>query len=565
MSSVNRAILSKAWHLRGKTSLIQTTGQSMQPLIKAGMWLVVQPCSYRDVKPGDVGLFYQNSGLVAHRVIFKEKQLNEAYLGHKGDNAYGIVTVSSSCLMGKVIQIRIPQDAINLERGYWRIFNRLLGIYLNDLWKIKYWLEIGRLSNGSCFYLPFAAVNQRILQFILRAGCWRKIDKVPIWSQLACNCITPQFASPADWPTEEINWNNFLETIRTQNIQGLGYAYLKQHRARVPGKVISNLAKSTHAVGYRNHKILAELSHLVKALKKAGVEVILLKGVAFLASQLYSNIAHRKMCDIDLLIKKQDLAKAEHTLKSLDYLPIEVCVINQEWCRQYSIKIDYFKSGCVGHRVEIHWGFEQYDNPFPITYEEFWHRAKKLSLNGIPVLVLCYEDMLLHHCMHAIFQHCLRIDLRCWEDIARLTRQTLDWPQLIASARQYQIDRVLYVALCLAHRFGDAQIPQEVLGTLRRKCSRRLIRWTGKQVNPLQLQKNCPVLETWLRLMLIKGLPRKARYLSSVLFPSRGEFSLLQNFDPLSRWSYLKNYITFFLHNVLGKTLTKYRLTCQGK
>lgn len=563
--SVNKAVLSEVWRLRGKESLIQASGHSMQPLIKDGMWLEIRPCNHRDVEPGDIGLIQQKGGLVAHRIIFKEEQWNEIYLGHKGDNAYIIVTVPSSCLLGKVTKIKMSQDAIHLEQGYWRWINRLLGKYLNGLWRIKYWPVIGRLSSGLYFYLPFATINQRALQFILRAGCWWGIDKDPSWNRLVCNCITPQFASPADWPTEEIDWKNFLKIIQTQNINGLGYASLKQHRAKVPDKVILNLAKSTHAVGYRNHKILAELSRLLKALKDAGAEVILLKGVAFLASHLYSNIAHRKMCDIDLLIKKNDLTKAENTIRELGYLPVEDGGIHQEWYRQYSIKIDYLKSGRVGHRVEIHWGFERYDNPFPIPYVEFWQRAQKLDFNGIPVLVLSYEDMLLHHCIHAVFQHCLAIDLRCWADISRLTRVSLDWSQLLVSARQYQIDRVLYVALYLAHRFAGAQVPREILVTLRQACSRRLIRWLEKQVKPLQLKKNCPALETWWRLIFIKKGYRKIRYLRSVLFPSRGELCLLQNFDPLSRWSYFINLLIYYLDDVFGKTLTKYRLTWQEK
>ncbi len=138
MPNAKNDILITAWYQRGKQGLVLAKGCSMQPLIKSGMKLLIQPCSYYEVRPGDIGLFHQNSGLIAHRIIFKEIYKDKVYIGHKGDNTRYIQTVPLDCLMGKVIQIKTTEGSLNLEELYWRIINRCLGWYSVVLWKITY-------------------------------------------------------------------------------------------------------------------------------------------------------------------------------------------------------------------------------------------------------------------------------------------------------------------------------------------------------------------------------------------------------------------------------------------
>ena len=54
-----------------------------------------------------------------------------------------------------------------------------------------------------------------------------------------------------------------------------------------------------------NMAALQEMERLRGLLEQAGVEVILLKGAAFLDT-IYPDLSERSMCDLDFLIRKQD-------------------------------------------------------------------------------------------------------------------------------------------------------------------------------------------------------------------------------------------------------------------
>ena len=63
----------------------------------------------------------------------------------------------------------------------------------------------------------------------------------------------------------------------------------------------------------RNTIIFNELKTLLKILKHAHIEVVLLKGAA-LVNSVYPDLAYRFMSDIDVLIKESDLVKAQKNL-----------------------------------------------------------------------------------------------------------------------------------------------------------------------------------------------------------------------------------------------------------
>ena len=68
----------------------------------------------------------------------------------------------------------------------------------------------------------------------------------------------------------------------------------------------------------RNTIIFNELKTLLKILKHANIDVVLLKGTALIAS-VYPDLAFRFMSDIDILIRENDLVKARENLLANGY------------------------------------------------------------------------------------------------------------------------------------------------------------------------------------------------------------------------------------------------------
>jgi len=62
---------------------------------------------------------------------------------------------------------------------------------------------------------------------------------------------------------------------------------------------------------------------------------------------------------------------------------------------------------------------------------ELWQRVQTVTLDGIPYPILTPEDLLLHLCVHASYQHQFAFDLRSLWDIRQLCQA---YPDLLSSS-----------------------------------------------------------------------------------------------------------------------------------
>ena len=78
---------------------------------------------------------------------------------------------------------------------------------------------------------------------------------------------------------------------------------------------------------------------MFEALGKRGVMSIPIKGI-FLSEEVYPDISFRMITDIDLLIRGEDLMMAEKALIELGY------------CRDYTLREDFFPENCYTLHME---------------------------------------------------------------------------------------------------------------------------------------------------------------------------------------------------------------------
>ncbi len=565
MKKNDKRFITHIWPEMICAKLIKTSGESMQPLIVNGAKLTLTACKPSGLSPGDIALIRQNNHLIAHRIVFRQKYGNKLYLGHKGDNALAIVLAPAKDILGKVAQIHsIPEGVLYLDGKFWRWINRILGLYWSFIWLIFKLAYKPKTPEQNPIYLPFSSIHQKILKLLLSLGLKKNPVKEKFTHQQVISaCINKQPLSPTCLFMEKKEWEEFLKAVKLYNIQGFCYSYLNRYKKMAPPYVLTELGKFAHATGFHNMKINSELKRLLQTFQKIGIEVILLKGVALL-QQVYPNPIQRRMRDIDFLIRKTDLPKVEAELSKMGYKADEKDGINSKWYRKYSIKINYYKSGKTDYKIDVHWGFERYNNPFPISYEEIWGRSQKIEQNGTTFRLLSAEDMLLHLSMHMVFQHCLRLDTRAWLDIIHIIRLKPDWDKVILLAGQYKLESIVYVALHIANKLANVEIPQRVLKKLRRSFRHSLVKKLDNRITGFNIQ--APRLETWWRLKLIKGWRARIIYLGSILYPSRDELSILENFNSNSLIAYLIHLLKYYVF-IVKKTKRKSTLnnSCYAK
>ncbi|MHC5035122.1 MAG: nucleotidyltransferase domain-containing protein [Planctomycetota bacterium] len=256
--------------------------------------------------------------------------------------------------------------------------------------------------------------------------------------------------------------------VRKSILLGLGPLLAKRVKAaeshvRIPPAVRSQLRETYVSSAAANLRLYDELSRALVGLRDDGVAVIVLKG-AFLAEAVYGDIALRYMSDVDLLVRKEDLARAEASLLRVGFRSF------QRWGRH--VKGTFRGRGATV--MEVHADVARSRAPFQISVSDLWNRTRPARIAGVEVLALCPEDQILHLCVHASHAHRFEMGLRPLCDISETVRcyeGAMYWPQLQHTAEQYGVGTYVYYPLLLAKKLLGADIPAETLSSLKPKAS----------------------------------------------------------------------------------------------
>ncbi|OAD23097.1 hypothetical protein THIOM_001076 [Candidatus Thiomargarita nelsonii] len=235
-------------------------------------------------------------------------------------------------------------------------------------------------------------------------------------------------------------------------------------------------------VAGKNTRLYYELAKVLKVLQNEEIPVILLKG-AHLAEVVYESIALRTMCDVDILVRKTDLLKAEKKLLEMGYSSSRVEEI-EVVCAKCQHLSPLAKQGVAP--VEIHWTIESPTSPFTIDVDGLWKRAQPATIAGVKVLALSPEDLLLHLCLHSAYHHFFEQGLRSLCDILetiRYYRNQIDWTLVEHRASQWNAKNPVYLTLRLARELLAAEVPDELLNALKpKKIDERLMVCANEQI-----------------------------------------------------------------------------------
>lgn len=331
------------------------------------------------------------------------------------------------------------------------------------------------------------------------------------------NCLRTEFSgggihcfSKAGHPI--ISWDRVFETALQWNISPLLHRIIKSQShflspTDIPGHVVRDIEAAYIKTYVVNKADFGELLEIIKIFDTAGIRVILLKG-SHLAQFVYQDIGLRWMADIDILIRKEDLKKASELLVSMgyEYPDLEPAVWDDfgvkkevrdqasviEWLKTDHMHLIYCNPTAI-QSLEIHWGIARSASPFIIDTEGLWERAWVEEVDGVRLWVLSPEDLLLHLSLHDSYYHHLNLfGLRPCCDVAAVVRRfsrQIDWAQLQARAREWEIEKYLYLTLRLSRELLGSDIPVDFLKAIRdRTFSDRIFlqgakRILGKETN----------------------------------------------------------------------------------
>lgn len=265
-----------------------------------------------------------------------------------------------------------------------------------------------------------------------------------------------------------------------------------------------------------------ELARMVAALRHAGIQPLLLKGQA-LADLLYDDALIRPASDIDLLIRREEVAAAQPVLAAIGYAPRSAAWLDFELRQNYHISL--WREAWPGRPVvlELHWELGAREL-FCYNLDDWRSHAQPFVLAGETLQRFSIEDQLLHLALH-MRKH-RYVGLRWLVDVAELLRrfrETLDWAHVVETAEQAGLRTLLYTTVSLAGQLLAAPVPPSVVRRLEPSSIRRwLLRSVLTQdalLTPVEMEE-----AGWTRLapvevLLLDRPTTMARELGYRLFP----------------------------------------------
>jgi hypothetical protein len=238
------------------------------------------------------------------------------------------------------------------------------------------------------------------------------------------------------------------EEARRQGLAGLLHNAVRSSAAPWPASALDLLTSSHREAFVRGVRQLEMAARVERLLAGHGLRSLPLKGAA-VAEWLYESVADRPMADVDLLAL-DDGEGAERLLAGEGFREIgrsdhAVALLDPVW----------------GGVLELHHSFTSCPGLFPFDAEGIWSRSQPVT--GQIARIPAKEDVLLHLCLHAAFQHGLVLSLVQWLDFRRLLeRAPIDPERLLELADRSSAGAAVFAALAAAEAVLGAPVPRAV-------------------------------------------------------------------------------------------------------
>lgn len=357
---------------------------------------------------------------------------------------------------------------------------------------------------------------------------------------LYCLGIRPEgHASSPPWDLTASDWGEVLRQASESGVSSLLYHRLKTivPAPEVPPLALNHLRDAAFRCAAQSLRTRIELGDVLEALRCHGIAVIVLKG-GYLGQLVYESSALRTMCDLDIMVRREDLARTTGLLTELGYALQYFGVEDVDYATHHHLR-PMARPG--GIRIEIHWSIVRPTVLFEIDIEGLWERARRTTIAEVETLVLSPEDLILHLCLHSSFSHKFRFGVRaCWDilEVVQHYRDTMDWDTVVRRAQQWRIGRYVYLTLRLVRELLAADIPVAALVALEPPGFPAVV-LTWARACVFSPTPDSPVSPSMAKLWTSSRLHSKVGVLLNTLCPPRAAMARIYGTPPDSARIYL--------------------------
>jgi len=256
--------------------------------------------------------------------------------------------------------------------------------------------------------------------------------------------VSGQTIDLAQWG--EDGWRRLAAQAEEEGVEGLFYQRCRATGIPLPADIEEGFQAVYRETAEQNFIALEELGALLKGLQGEDVAPMILPGAPLLV--LYPDPGCRPMDDIDLLVPPGAEMRLKEGLQRRGFVsPARHSELFVRGRLTLDLHDDLLNCGRIGSRRYAGW----------MEPGEVWCDRQEVRVEGIPMTVMCREDMVLFTAVHALRHGFGRF---IWfVDLDFLVREPLDWKRLRGKAERYRLERPLLYGLCFLRDWLQVELP----------------------------------------------------------------------------------------------------------
>jgi hypothetical protein len=318
-------------------------------------------------------------------------------------------------------------------------------------------------------------------------------------------------------------WEALRMLATSHDLLPLLSAGITASRLTVPDDLATTLRYQARTSELRNCLAWDQLSSLVAAFNKEGLEPTLLKGAQF-AHRYYRTPGLRPFGDLDILVPLAARQQAEQILLRLGYrTDMGMDGKRQDWLSDTHIHWNYSIEG--GLPVELHWTLTAPEDNILFDLEAYTRRSQPVAFPTGQAWAFSPEDEIVYLAVH-IASHHLHVPLRQYTDLAVIVAaSSLDWNCIWQRAAAVGVEEILAAYLGIASELGFLELPDAAATPVEKiwKDRSRLtylahyaVEWPYlEQPGGLGLILTAPTLKVALRRLREQAIPTTTRLIVS--------------------------------------------------
>jgi protein involved in polysaccharide export with SLBB domain len=494
---------------------VPVTGDSMSPLLRTGDSIYVEPVKAKDLSAGDILVYKTEGNMVAHRLIRILRSNGKFMFLTKGDTFSSADSLlKESDLIGRVYATGKHGADLNFKKGIFSLVNRL-SYLLSPLSSFLYNLRrkykgfdavcgTGTRSNEEMFITALLKHEFSDEKLNSDTAVMLKdiVDFAKVYNLAYENGISQILYT-------------ILKKMQDDNIIELRKDSEKDFFNKLRHDYLYTAAKNT--------LLYSEFNRVVASLRNEKIDVMAMKG-AVLAELVYKDIGTRSMSDVDLLIRKEDIAKADAVLNTIGYQAVDPSPFDtMETPNNYLTTRDYRSRKSGNPSFHLHWHMVNSSIPAPyssnIDMKAIWEDAVSVEIAGTAVGSMSPHHFLIHLSEHAMRVKHSASKLIYLIDVAILIKRYgngLDWHKTVQAGKAYGLDIFVHNILGLTQLNTGIDIPEWVFNSLKPDKST-----LGERLffNISAKGHGISGLSYLVHLGMNRGIIKKTSFVSRTLFP----------------------------------------------